>query len=371
MPSIPILDLGPEVEELWPQLNEAIQKVLRSQQFIMGPEVTLFEEEVAAWLGSKHAIALNSGTDALVIGLRALGVGAGDEVLTSPFTFFATAEAISSVGATPVFIDIDPQTFNLDPEKLEEYITPETRAIIPVHLYGQACDMARIKDIAEKHGLKILEDVAQAFGATFGHRKLGTLGHAGAFSFFPSKVLGCYGDGGLLATDDDNIAQDARMLRVHGARRKYFNEVVGYNSRLDALQAAILRVKLPYVDQWCRDRQGVASIYDRALAGVANLKAPVAAGWGEHVYHQYTVRIAGGLRDAVKNHLESEGVSTMIYYPVPVHQLPLYQGCGATVPVAEQAAREVLSLPIWPQMGQEIVERVAGSLISGMRAVVS
>ena len=236
---IPIYDPRPEIEALWDEIQAAIHRVLKSGRFILGPEVKAFEQEVAEYLGVKHAIGVNSGTDALVIALRALGVGPGDEVITTPFTFFATAEAISLVGATPVFVDIDPKTFNINPELIPEAITSRTKAILPVHLYGQAADMDPILDIAERHGLRVLEDTAQAFGAKYKGQKLGTLGDAGAFSFFPTKNLGGIGDGGLIATNNDNVAELARMLRAHGAKKKYFHEMIGYNSRLDELQANI------------------------------------------------------------------------------------------------------------------------------------
>ncbi len=362
MKRIPMLDLSQEIDALWQDLNEAIQRVLRSGQFILGPEVEAFEREVAAYLGVKHAIGVNSGTDALMIGLRALGVGPGDEVITTPFTFFATAEAISNVGATPVFVDIDPKTFNIDPARIEERITPRTKAILPVHLYGQAADMDPILDLARRHGLKVLEDVAQAFGGSYKGKKLGTLGDAGAFSFFPSKNLGAYGDGGLIATDDGAVAEMARMLRVHGSRRKYYNEMVGYNSRLDSLQAAILRVKLPRLDRLNEARRQVARRYTEALAGLPGVEVPVEAPYAQHVYHQYTLRIIDGRRDQVQKRLAEAGIATMIYYPVPLHRLPVYAGVDCACPEAERAASEVLSLPIWPKISPAMQEFVVTAL---------
>jgi dTDP-4-amino-4,6-dideoxygalactose transaminase len=357
---IPILDLSYEIESLWEELNTAFQRVLRSGQFILGPEVEAFEQEVAQYLGVKHAIGLNSGTDALFIGLRALGIGPGDEVITTPFTFFATAEAISLMGAIPVFVDIDPETFNINPDLVEPAITPRTKAILPVHLYGRPAEMAPILALAEQHGLKVLEDCAQAFGATYQGKKVGTLGHAGAFSFFPSKNLGAYGDGGLLATDDDQIAETARMLRAHGSRRKYHNEMIGYNSRLDALQAAILRVKLPYVDAWNQARREVAQRYNELLKDLPSLVLPeVSEG---HVFHQYTVRVLKGRRDQVQKVLAEEGIGTMVYYPVPVHLLPVYRLLEGMLSEAELACLEVLSLPLWPQMSPEVQVRVIHTL---------
>src|SRR5690606_6955787 len=258
--------------------------------FIGGPEVDSFEKEAAAYLGAKHAVGVNSGTDALVIALRALGVGAGDEVITTPFSFFATAESISNVGAEPVFVDVDEATFN---------IAPRTMAILPAHLYGRPADMDALMAVAERHGLKVVEDCAQSFGARYrGSRQTGTIGHVGAYSFFPSKNLGAYGDGGLIATDDDHIAEQARMLRAHGSKRKYHNEVLGYNSRLDALQAAFLRVKLPHVDAWNDGRRATARRYGELLADVPGVVTPQVV--NGHVFHQYTVRLLGADRDQVQ-----------------------------------------------------------------------
>lgn len=359
---IPILDLTPEVEELWDDLMAAITRVLRSGQFILGPEVEAFEREVAEYLGVKHAIGVNSGTDALVIGLRALGVGPGDEVITTPFTFFATAEAISLVGATPVFVDIDPRTFNINPELIPPAITPRTKAILPVHLYGRPAEMDSILAIAEEHGLKVLEDCAQAFGATYRGKKVGTLGYAGAFSFFPSKNLGAYGDGGLLVTNDDGVAELARMLRAHGSRRKYYSEIIGYNSRLDALQAAILRVKLPHVDRWNERRRQVAERYNQLLSGVPGLVLPeISEG---HVFHQYTVRILGGKRDAVQQSLAKAGIGTMVYYPIPLPRLPVFGYSEGVFPEAERGAVEVLSLPMGQALSVEMVDIVARAIES-------
>ncbi len=360
---VPILDLSPEIEGLWDELNAAIQRVLRSGQFIMGPEVTAFEAEVAEYLRVRHAIGVNSGTDALVIGLKALGVGPGDEVVTTPFTFFATAEAVSQVGATPVFVDIDPETYNMDPALIEEKITPYTKAILPVHLFGQAAETDPILALAEEYGLKLLEDVAQAFGGEYRGRKLGTIGDAGAFSFFPSKNLGAYGDGGLLTTNDATVAEAARMLRAHGAKKKYHNEIIGYNSRLDELQAAILRVKLPCIDGWNEGRREIARRYSALLDQVPGIATPHEAPNRLHVYHQYTVRIRDGRRDEVRERLARAGVETMIYYPVSVHRLPVYEGIGYRLPRTERAEGEVLSLPIWPSLSPQVQGVVVDRLL--------
>ena len=361
---IPIYDPRPEIEALRPEIEAAIRRVLDSGRFILGPEVEAFEEEVAEYLGVRHAVGLNSGTDALVIGLRALGVGPGDEVITTPFTFFATAEAISLVGAKPVFVDIDPRTFNIDPALVPAAITERTKAIVPVHLYGQAADMDPILAIAKEHGLKVLEDTAQAFGGEYKGRKLGAIGDAGAFSFFPTKNLGGFGDGGLLATNDDGVAEAARMLRAHGAKRKYQNEVLGYNSRLDALQAAVLRVKLRHIDAFNEARRVRARAYTSRLTELEGVTPPYEAPYGVHVYHQYTVRIAGGRRDAVAAGLAERGVGTMVYYPTPVHRLPVYDQPAGCCPVAEAAAAEVLSLPMGPFLEASSQDRALEALPS-------
>ncbi len=361
---IPILDLSPEIDALRPALDAAFDRVLRSGHFILGPEVEAFEREAAALLGVPHAIGLNSGTDALVIGLRALGVDAGDEVITSPFSFFATAEAISAIGAVPVFVDVDEATFNLDVALVEAALTPRTRALIPVHLYGRATPMAPLLELAERHNLVVLEDCAQSFGATVDARQTGTLGHAGAYSFFPSKNLGAFGDAGMLATHDDAVAEAARMLRAHGAKKKYHNETLGYNSRLDALQAALLRVKLPHVTAWNLARHAAAERYNRLLDGTPGLVTPEAP--EGHVFHQYTVRILDGQRDAVQAALADAGIQTMVYYPVPQDQLPVYEGLYAPCPVSARLADEVLSLPLWPSIAPATQARVAEALMKAL-----
>lgn len=362
-PRIPILDLSPEIDELWDELNAAMQRVMRSGQFIMGPDVLAFEQEVADYLGVKHAVGVNSGTDALIIGLRALGIGPGDEVITTPFTFFATAESISSVGATPVFADIDPHTYNIDPERIREQITPRTRAIMPVHLYGNPCAMDEIMAIAQEHNLLVIEDCAQSFGARYKGKQTGTIGHVGAYSFFPSKNLGAFGDGGLLVTDDDQVADLARMLRAHGSRKKYHNEMIGYNSRLDTIQAAILRVKLPHVDQWNEGRRRIAKVYNEALYGLKGVIIPeIRAG---HVFHQYTIRITDNRRDSTQNELERHGISSMIYYPVPQNRLPIYNGSPITLNSAS-AASEALSLPISSSMSRVDQISIANLIISAV-----
>lgn len=346
--NIPILDLSPEIDGLWDELNAAFQRVMKSGQFIMGPEVTAFENEVADYLGVRHAIGVNSGTDALVIGLRALGVGPGDEVITTPFSFFATAESISNVGAKPVFVDIQEASFNIDPDLIEAAITPNTKAILPVHLYGRPAEMNAIMAIAETYNLKVVEDCAQSFGAKFRGKQTGTIGDVGAYSFFPSKNLGAFGDGGLVATDSDEIAEFTRMLRAHGGKEKYHNEVLGYNSRLDAMQAALLRVRLPHVDTWNTKRYQASERYTALLRDVRDLTAPDLV--DGHVFHQYTIRLPSGKRNWVQNELSRRGIATMVYYPTPQDKLPVYQRDYLPQPVSANLANEALSLPISPSI---------------------
>lgn len=367
---IPILDLSPQYQSIKNEIYTAIDRVLVSGQFIMGSDVKQFEQEVATYLGVKQAIAVNSGTDALIIGLRALGIGTGDEVITTPFSFFATAESISNVGAKPVFVDIDPSTFNLDPQQIKDKISDRTKAIMPVHLYGNPAAMTQILEIAQAQGLKVIEDCAQSFGAQYygstyqdtadqatrlviSGQRTGAIGDVGAFSFFPSKNLGAYGDGGLITTNDDAIADLARMLRVHGAKKKYHNEVLGYNSRLDTLQAAILRVKLPHIDQWNAGRRRVASLYNQLLADVPEIIIPELS--DGHVFHQYTIRVLNGKRDQLANSLAAAGISTMIYYPIPQDRLPIYSGQYPINPVSDQLSKQVLSLPIWAELDDEAI----------------
>ena len=373
--TIPILDLTAQYQTLKDEIQAAVNGVLESGKFILGPEVQLFEQEAAEYLGVKHAVGVNSGTDALTIGLRALGIGPGDEVLTTPFSFFATAESISNVGAKPVFVDIEADTFNLDAAKIAAQIRPQTKAIMPVHLYGNPAAMAKILEIAQTHGLKVIEDCAQSFGAKYcgdcggceasckdeireaiAGKLTGAIGDVGAFSFFPTKNLGAYGDGGLITTDDDRIAKMARMLRVHGSLKRYCNEVLGYNSRLDSLQAAILRVKLKYVDGWNQRRRAIARAYTEGLQTVDGVLPPKM--YAGHVFHQYTLRILNGRRDAVRDYLQGRGISTMVYYPVPQDRLPVYAGQYPPLATSDRLSQEVLSLPIYPELKPKAIARV-------------
>lgn len=360
---IPILDLTVQYRALKPQIDAAVEQVLESGIFIMGPNVAAFEKELASYLGVRHAIALNSGTDALHLALRALGIGPGDEVITTPFTFVATTEAIGMVGATPTFVDIDPLTFNIDPTLIEKAITPRTKAILPIHLYGAPAALDEIGNLARSHGIAIVEDCAQAIGAEVNGRKVGTTGEIGCFSFFPSKNLGAYGDGGLVTTNDDTLADKLRGLRIHGGKRKYYHEVLGINSRLDELQAAILRVKLPHLESWITARRAVAARYRDAFRDVDGITVPTERPGARHVYHQYTIRVND--RDGVQQKLAAAGIQTMIYYPVPLHK----QQVHATLPAArdkfehsEKAAQEVLSLPMYPEFAREAQDEVMAAI---------
>ncbi len=376
--TVPTLDLSDDITSRWPEYSDAVLSVLKSGRFILGPNVAAFEGELAAYLGTKHVIACNSGTDALVLSLRALGIGPGDEVITTPFTFFATAEAISLVGATPVFCDIDRATLNLNVELAASLVNERTRGIIPVHLFGLPADMPAVMAFAADHSLAVIEDVAQALGASCSPsdligccagrpgcsgRKVGSLGALSAMSFFPSKNLGAFGDGGAVATNDDELARLVRMLANHGSERRYENELLGYNSRLDELQAAILRVKLPHLDADNAGRIAVAARYNEMFDGVTGLTTPLLSRAGSaSVFHQYTLQISGGRRDHVAKGLADVGISTMVYYPIPVPQLPVYNRPAGLCPVAEEAAQTVLSLPIWPTMSADIQRRVVTEL---------
>ncbi len=367
---IRMLDLSGEIDELWDPIMEALQRVLRSGQFILGPEVTAFEHEVADYLGVAHAVAVNSGTDALVIGLEAAGVGPGDEVVTTPFTFFATVEAIARLGATPVFADIGPTGFDIDPRRIADAVTPRTTAVLPVHLFGEPAAMDAIMAVAREHGLKVIEDCAQSFGAVVSagadaaaHAfapRTGAVGDVGAFSFYPSKNLGAYGDAGLIATNDAAIAERAVALRNHGARagRRYEHASAGYNSRMDELQAAILRIKLPRVDAWNGMRREIALRYDRLLGGLEGVSVPPRT--PGHVYHQYTVRLSGERRARVLEALDASGIASSVFYPRYETAWPEKMGRDASgCPRARAASDEVVSLPMHPRLSAEEQERVS------------
>jgi dTDP-4-amino-4,6-dideoxygalactose transaminase len=367
---VPLLDLHGPHRQVAADIDVAIRAVVDEQRFILGPAVERFEDQVAEWLGNEHAIGCASGTDAILLSLRALDVGPGDEVVTTPFTFFATAGAIHNVGARPVFADIDPATFNLDPVAAEAAIGEHTKAIIPVHLFGQMAEMSRFREIGDRRGVGVIEDAAQAIGArqrTADGEAIttGTLGDACTFSFFPSKNLGGWGDGGMVVTPRADVAERLRKLRVHGGRQMYHHEEVGYNSRLDTLQAAVLSAKLPYLEGWSAARRANAAFYDEALSGVEGIVTPVVRPENESIYNQYTIRVLDGRRDELKAFLDERGVGSAIYYPLPLHLQPCFAYLGSgegDFPESERAAREVLSLPVFPVLGAEQRAYVAESV---------
>lgn len=355
---IPMVDLKTQYLALREEIDRGILQALEATQFILGPNVRAFEEEAAAYLGTGHAVSVASGTDALHLALIAAGIKPGDEVITSPFTFIATAEAILYVGAQPVFVDIDPHTFNLDPERVAAAITPRTRAILPVHLFGQPADMDALTKLAEHHGLTMVEDCAQSFGAQSGGRQTGTMGAAGCFSFFPSKNLGCYGDGGLISTDSADMAEHLRVLRNHGSWQRYHHSELGYNSRLDEIQAVILRIKLKHIDDFNKGRRRVAQRYSQALATIEGVTPPHEAVAGEHVYHQYT--LLSPHRDKIMSALQAAGIASAVYYPIPLHQQDVFAAeyRGVQLPIAEHVASQCLSLPVYPELADADVDRI-------------
>jgi dTDP-4-amino-4,6-dideoxygalactose transaminase len=367
---VALLDLTRQYAGIAEEVTAAMAAVVEEQRFILGPAVERFEREVEAYLGVDHAVGCASGTDAILLALRALGVERGDEVVTSPFTFFATAGAIHNVGACPVFADIEEDTFNLDPAAAAAARTERTRAVMPVHLFGQMADMSAFRDLADRAGIALVEDAAQAIGArqrTPDGRWIatGSLGDACAFSFFPSKNLGGFGDGGMVVTGREATAERLRKLRVHGGRQMYHHEEVGYNSRLDSLQAAVLSVKLPYLARWSEQRRENARYYDDALAGLPGLTTPVVRPENESIYNQYTVRVLDGRRDALAEHLAARGVGSAVYYPLPLHLQECFADLGyreGDFPEAERASREVLSLPIYPELEEAEREYVARSV---------
>jgi len=358
--TIPFFDLAPQYASLQAELDEAVLRVVRSQRFILGPEVEALEAELAAYLGVKHAIACASGTDALLLPLKALGAPPGSDVIVPAFTFFATAGTVWNAGFRPVFCDVDPGTFNVSAETLEAAWTERTVAVIPVHLFGQMAPMGPIRDLASSRGAFVLEDCAQAIGARSPLGMAGTVGGAGAFSFFPTKNLGAFGDGGLVATNDDALADKLAKLRVHGGRRMYHHEMVGTNSRLDALQAAVLRVKLRHLDAWAAARGENACRYHGLLADVEGVGLPAVADGNVHVWNQFTVRAER--RDALRAHLEGQGIGSAVYYPEPLHLQPCFASLGYRLgdfPVSEALCRDVVSLPIFPELGEARLGRVA------------
>ena len=373
---VPFISLVAQHQTIAHEVTAAVGRVLAEQKFILGEEVSAFETEIAKYCDSRSAIGCASGTDALILALMALGVGPGDEVITSPFTFFATASAICRLGAKPIFADIDPVTFNIDPEAVEAAITPRTKAIMPVHLFGLCADMERLWRIAVRHGVAIVEDACQAIGAEYRGRRAGVLGTIGCFSFFPTKNLGGAGDGGMLTTDDADLCKQLRCLRVHGDVGNYHHLEVGLNSRLDAIQAAILRIKLRHLDQWTDARRRNAQNYRDLFAAYSlsdEITLPIEPREYKHVYNQFTVRISGGRRDGVLQRMRANHIGSMIYYPIPLHVQPCFDFLGHRIgefPEAEAASREVLSLPIYPEMPAhhgELVVRQLKSAVSQSR----
>jgi dTDP-4-amino-4,6-dideoxygalactose transaminase len=363
---VPLLDLHAQYLPLRADILAAVERVCDSQRFIMGPEITAFEEEMARMLGVRHAVSVSSGTDSLLLALMALDVRAGDEVVTSTYSFFATAGAIARLGAKPVLVDIDETTFNLDPERLTAVLTPRTKAIIPVHLFGLSADMDPILDVAARAYVPVVEDAAQAIGASYKSRLLGGLGAAGCFSFFPSKNLGAFGDAGLLTTNDDALAKQARLLRTHGMEPRYYHHAVGANFRMDALQAAILRVKAPHLAEWTARRRANAARYrtlfrDAGLLDRITLPSEPSDRW--HIFNQFVIRTAD--RDGLKAHLDERGIGTEIYYPVPFHLQPCFAGLGygrGDFPRAERAAAETLALPIYGELAPAQQDAVVGAI---------
>lgn len=390
--NIPLIDLKAQYKSISEDLDRVTKEVLSSAAYIMGKNVTEFEREFAEYVGVKHAISVGNGTDALVIALKSLGIGAGDEVITTPFTFFATAETISAVGAIPVFVDVEKDTFNINPQKIEEKITEKTKAIVPVHIFGQSAKMDEINAIAKKHNLKVIEDACQAIGGKYKGRNIGSLGDVACFSFFPTKNLGCAGDGGMIVTDNDDVATIARALRTHGSGEngqkaynllnnineeintvqnaddtvynplKYYNYLIGYNTRLDAIQAAILRVKLPHIDAWNAKRREIAKVYDECLKDT-DLVTPVINEENVPVYHMYILQSEN--REEILAKLKEKGVATGVYYPVPLHLQKVYKDLGykeGDMPVAEYLSHRTFAIPVYPELTDEQVQYVLNSI---------
>ena len=367
--AVPALDLKAQYATIRDEIERAVLGVIESQYFILGPEVSGLEAEVAAYTGARHGVGCASGSDALLLPLMALDVGPGDEVITSPYTFFATGGAVWRTGATPVFVDIDPVTFNLDPALVEAAVTPRSKAVIPVHLYGQAADMDAINALAKRHGLAVVEDAAQAIGARYKGRRAGSLGDVAAFSFYPSKNLGAYGDGGMITTDDPDLARKTARLRVHGMEPKYHHHEVGFNSRLDALQAAVLRVKLRHLDAWTEGRRAAASRY-QSLFEEADLGGSVVLPTEHadcfHVYNQYVVRVPAPSRDPLRTHLAGRRVGTEVYYPIPLHLQTCFASLGhrpGDFPHSEAAAAETVALPMYPELTERAQAYVVDAVV--------
>lgn len=368
---VPLLDLKAQYESIREPLEQAVLETLRSGQWILGPQVEALEKALASRLGVPHAVGVASGTDALLLALRAAGVRPGDDVVLPSYTFFATAGAVVNVGAHPVFAEIEDDSMNLDPSRLEAALTDATRAVIVVHLYGQSAHLEPIAEICARRKIALIEDVAQSVDATYGDRPLGSVGDLGCFSFYPTKNLGCAGDGGLVTTRRDDLADRVRLLRNHGMRPRYVHHEVGWNSRLDSIQAAILTVKLLHLERWTLARATHAAAYDAAFLAVKGLRPPAPSGYGRHVYNQYILRVPEGTRDALRQHLTESAIGTEIYYPVPLHLQPCFESLGyrdGQFPVSEAAARTSLALPIYAEMSAEQREYVIGTVELWMRS---
>jgi dTDP-4-amino-4,6-dideoxygalactose transaminase len=362
-----MVDVVGQYKKIKKEIDETALRVIESGQYILGKEVSEFENEIARYIGVKYAVGCASGTDALMVAMMALGIGPGDEVLTTPFTFAATTETIVLLGAKPIYVDIDPATYNLDPSMIESAITKYTKAIIPVHLYGQSVDMDPLVRVANHHGIPIIEDMCQAIGAEYKGKKVGGIGTMGCISFFPSKNLGAFGDAGMVVTNDIVLAEKLRMIVVHGSHERYKHKIIGVNSRLDALQAALLRIKLQYLDQWTQSRQSAASLYNRLFAD-SGIEAPFEASYGKHVFHQYTIRLKN--RDKVSHVLSEKKVPHGVYYPIPLHLQEAYTAAGkpkGTFPVTERAADEVLSLPMHTELDEEQQKYIVQSVVEAMK----
>lgn len=376
--TVPPLDLSLQYKTIQDEVSACVQAVLASGRYIGGSTVEAFEQDFGEYIGAQETIACNSGTDALFLALRALNIGPGDEVITTPFTFIATAEMISAVGAMPVFVDIDATTFNLDIAQIPNAVTEKTKAIIPVHLFGQPVDMTRLMAVAKSHHLAVIEDCAQATGATWQGQKVGSIGDIGCFSFFPTKNLGACGDGGAVTTQDPAMAKAMRIIKEHGQSTRYSSDTIGINSRLDALQAAILRIKLRYLDTWNQQRHTLAQRYHQLLYPLSEIITPQEIPSGESVWNQYTIRVQGPLnseiksRDYLRNYLQEQGIGSMIYYPIPLHQQPVYQYLGYQAnqfPIVERVCQEVLSLPLFPELSPEQQDQVITAIKEGLTQI--
>lgn len=373
---VPFIDLVAQYQTIRDEVKQTVDEVFETQRFVLGEEVEQLEAEIAEYCDARFAIGCASGTDALILSLMALNIGPGDEVITSPFTFFATAGAIHRVGATPKFVDIDPVTYNLDPQQVEDAIDDKTKAIMPVHIFGQCADMETLWRLAVRHNIPLIEDACQAIGAEYRGRRAGVLGTIGCFSFFPTKNLGGAGDGGIITTDDPDLAARMRSLRVHGDVGGYNHVEVGFNSRLDALQAAVLRVKLRHLEDWSEGRRQNARRYGEMIRGLnllTSVEPPVTAADRRHVFNQYTLRIRGGVRDAVMEYMRAEGVGCAVYYPIPLHMQKCFEFLGYNpedFPESQRAAAEVLSLPIFAELTDQQLTRVATVLADATHSVV-